>query len=76
MAAAGDFSPPKQPRFMHMDIHPWNLMARKDHGQGTLSDLLDCDDAIVGHCDLFELLTPLIFMAQGNPLLATALLDA
>ncbi|WIH06080.1 hypothetical protein KHF85_06455 [Xanthomonas translucens pv. graminis] len=61
---------------MHMDIPRWNLMARNDHGQWTLSGPLDFGDAIVGHCDLFELPTPLIFRAQGNPLLATALLDA
>ncbi|WP_186008702.1 hypothetical protein [Xanthomonas graminis] len=57
---AGDFSPPAQPRFMHMDVPAWNLMARNDHGQWTLSGPLDFGDAIVGHCDLLELLTPLI----------------
>lgn len=35
-------------------------MARNDHGQWTLSGPLDFGDAIVGHCDLLELLTPLI----------------
>jgi hygromycin-B 7''-O-kinase len=45
---------------MHMDIPRWNLMARNDHGQWTLSGPLDFGDAIVGHCDLFELPTPLI----------------
>ncbi|MBN6101824.1 phosphotransferase [Xanthomonas sp. CFBP 8703] len=74
--AAGDFSPPAQPRFIHMDIHPWNLMAHHIQGKWTLSGLLDFGDAIVGQCDLFELLTPLIFMAQGDPTLVKALLDA
>ncbi|WP_155617044.1 hypothetical protein [Xanthomonas translucens] len=64
---ADDFSPPLQLRFMHMAIPPWNVMARNDHDQWTLSGLLDFGDAIVGHCDLFELLTPLIFMAQEQP---------
>ena len=73
IAAAGNFSPPAQPRFIHMDIHPWNWMARNDQGQWTLSGLLDFGDALIGHCDLFELLTALIFMAQGPPLLAKAL---
>ncbi len=74
--AAGDFAPPAQPRFIHMDIHPWNLMAHHDQGHWTLSGLLDFGDAIVGNCDLFELLTPLIFMAQGDPILVKTLLDA
>lgn len=76
LAAAGDFSPAGQARLIHMDIHPWNLMARKDHGQWALSGLIDFGDAIVGHCDRFELLTPLMFMAQGHPVLVQALLDS
>ena len=74
--AAGDFSLPAQPRLIHMDIHPWNLMAHNDQGHWTLSGLIDFGDAIVGNCDRFELLTPLIFMAQGNPILVKALLDS
>lgn len=74
--AAGDFSPPAQARLIHMDIHPWNLMAHNDQGPWTLSGLIDFGDAIVGNCDRFELLTPLMFMAQGNPDLAKALFDA
>jgi hygromycin-B 7''-O-kinase len=76
IAAAGDFSPPAQARLIHMDIHPWNLMAHNDAGQWTLSGLLDFGDAIVGNCDRFELLTPLMFMAQGNPILVKALFDS
>ena len=74
--AAGDFSPAAQPRLIHMDIHPWNLMARNDNGQWRLSGLIDFGDAIVGNCDRFELLTPLMFMAQGNPVLVKALFDS
>jgi hygromycin-B 7''-O-kinase len=76
LEAAGEFSLPAQTRFMHMDIHPWNLLAREDQGQWTLSGLIDFGDAIVGNCDRFELLTPLMFMAQGNPMLAKAMLDS
>ncbi|KLD77210.1 phosphotransferase [Xanthomonas hyacinthi] len=76
LAAAGDFSPPAQPRLIHMDIHPWNLLARNAQGHWTLSGLIDFGDAIVGNNDLFEALTPPIFMAQSNPLLVKALLDA
>lgn len=74
--AAGDFSVAKQARLIHMDIHPWNLMARNDGGRWTLSGLIDFGDAIVGNCDRFELLTPLMFMAQGDPVLVKALLDS
>jgi hygromycin-B 7''-O-kinase len=76
LLAAGDFSCPAQARFIHMDIHPWNLMAHNDLGRWTLTGLLDFGDAIVGNCDRFELLTPLMFMAQGDPILAKALLDS
>lgn len=76
LAAAGDFSQAAQARLIHMDIHPWNLMARQDQGQWTLCGLIDFGDAIVGNCDRFELLTPLMFMAQGNPILVQALLDS
>jgi hygromycin-B 7''-O-kinase len=76
LEAAGDFSPPAQPRLIHMDIHPWNLMAHNDEGRWRLSGLIDFGDAIVGNCDRFELLTPLMFMAQGNPILVQALLDS
>lgn len=71
--AAGNFSQPGRPRFIHMDIHPWNLMARKEHGHWTLTGLLDFGDAIIGNCNRFELLTPLMFMAQGDPRLVQAL---
>lgn len=74
--AAGNFPRPGQLRLIHMDIHPWNLMARNDNGHWTLSGLIDFGDAIVGNCDRFELLTPLMFMAQGNPVLAKALFDS
>jgi hygromycin-B 7''-O-kinase len=74
--SAGEFSQMGQPRFIHMDIHPWNLIARKEQGRWTLSGLIDFGDAIVGNCDRFELVTPLMFMAQGNPILAEALLES
>lgn len=76
LAAAGDFSPPAQARLIHMDIHPWNLMARHDQGRWLLTGLIDFGDAIVGNCDRFELLTPLMFMAQGDPILVKALFDS
>lgn len=63
-------------RFIHMDIHPWNLMAKQKDGQWKLDGLLDFGDAIVGRSDRFELLTPMIFMGQGNPLLLKALLES
>lgn len=72
--AAGDFAKPGELRFIHMDIHPWNLMAHQEEGAWKLSGMLDFGDAIVGASDRFELLTPMIFMAQGDPVLLKALL--
>lgn len=74
--AAGDFASAGEPRFIHMDIHPWNLMAKQEQGVWKLSGLLDFGDAIVGNSDRLEILTPMIFMAQGNPLLFKSLLQA
>lgn len=74
--AAGDFAEAGEPRFIHMDIHPWNLMAKQEEGGWKLDGLLDFGDAIVGHSDRFELLTPLLFMAQGSPVLLKALLES
>lgn len=74
--AAGDFAAAGEPRFIHMDIHPWNLMAKQEEGGWKLDGLLDFGDAIVGRSDRFELLTPLLFMAQGSPVLLKALLES
>jgi len=74
--AAGDFTAPGEARFIHMDFHPWNLMAKEVAGQWRLDGLLDFGDAIVGNSDHFELLTPMMFMAQGDPVLAKALLQS
>jgi len=74
--AAGDFAEAGEPRFIHMDVHPWNLMAKQEEGRWKLDGLLDFGDAIVGCSDRFELLTPMIFMAQGSPLLLDALLES
>lgn len=76
LEAAGDFAAAGEPRFIHMDIHPWNLMAKQEGGRWKLDGLLDFGDAIVGHSDRFELLTPLLFMAQGSPVLLKALLES
>lgn len=74
--AAGDFAPAGQARFIHLDIHPWNLMAHQEQGRWRLCGLLDFGDAIVGNSDRFELLTPLMFMAQGDASLAQTMFDA
>ncbi len=74
--AAGDFAKAGDLRFIHMDIHPWNLMAKQEQGQWRLTGLLDFGDAIVGNSDRLEILTPMIFMAQGNTLLLQALLQS
>jgi len=74
--AAGNFTEPADARFIHMDFHQWNLMAKEIRGQWRLVGLLDYGDAVVGNSDRFELLTPMIFMAQGNPELLKSLIDA
>lgn len=76
LEAAGEFAKAGEARFIHMDIHPWNLMAKQEAGCWKLDGLLDFGDAIVGHSDRFELLTPMIFMAQGSQVLLKALLDS
>ena len=76
LEAAGDFASAGDPRFIHMDIHPWNLMAKQEQDVWKLSGLLDFGDAIVGNSDRLEILTPMIFMAQGNALLLKSLLHA
>jgi hygromycin-B 7''-O-kinase len=73
--SAGDFTAPGDARFIHMDFHPWNLMAKEVNGQWRLDGLLDFGDAIVGNSDRFELLTPMMFMVQGDPVLAKTLLQ-
>ncbi|WDE03596.1 phosphotransferase [Thalassomonas viridans] len=62
--------------FIHMDLHPWNLMVQHKEGQYRLSGVLDFGDAIVGRSRLLELLTPLLFMCQGDKALALALLKS
>ncbi|MDP1979057.1 phosphotransferase family protein [Undibacterium sp.] len=76
LETAGDFASAGDPRFIHMDIHPWNLMAKQEQDVWKLSGLLDFGDAIVGNSDRLEILTPMIFMAQGNHLLLKSLLQA
>lgn len=36
LQACGDFAPTAAARFIHMDVHPWNLMARQVGGQWRL----------------------------------------
>ncbi|WP_317204142.1 aminoglycoside 3'-phosphotransferase/choline kinase family protein [Janthinobacterium sp.] len=48
IVAAGDFAKSGELRFIHMDIHPWNLMANQEDGRWKLDGLLDFGDAIVG----------------------------
>jgi len=76
LQAVGEIAPAGRLRFIHMDIHPWNLMAQQTDGNWRLTGVLDFGDAIVGQSDLFELLTPLMFMAQGDANLAHAMLAA
>lgn len=52
--------------FIHMDLHPWNLMVTESAFGLKLTGVLDFGDAIVGRSRLLELNTPALFMCQGN----------
>ncbi|MEB0139410.1 MULTISPECIES: aminoglycoside 3'-phosphotransferase/choline kinase family protein [unclassified Undibacterium] len=73
---SGGFGQAGALRLIHMDIHPGNLMAKPEDGRWRLDGLLDFGDSIIGNTDRFELLTPMIFMAQGNRLLLKTLIEA
>lgn len=68
-------SPVDELHFIHMDIHPWNLMAEQVDGQWQITGLLDFGDAIFGQNCLFEINTPALFMAQGDRQLLAEMLD-
>ncbi len=55
-----------EPVFIHMDIHPWNLMVKQSGARFELIGVLDFGDAVIGRSRLLELATPLLFMCQGN----------
>ena len=76
LAAAGELGNRDELHFIHMDLHPWNLMAVERQGEWQLSGLLDFGDAVIGRSALLEIATPALFMAQGNRELLSALLDA
>jgi len=61
--------------FIHMDLHPWNIMVEEQAGDYSVSGILDFGDAVVGRSKLLELATPLLFLCQGNPELCKTLLE-
>ena len=61
--------------FIHMDLHPWNLMVEEKEEGYELSGVLDFGDAIIGRSCLLELATPLLFMCQGDQALCRTLLS-
>lgn len=61
--------------FIHMDLHPWNLMVEKNGAEYQICGVLDFGDAIIGRSRLLELATPLLFMCQGNSELCSILLQ-
>lgn len=62
--------------FIHMDLHPWNMMVEQVGGGYQICAILDFGDAIVGRSRLLELATPLIFLCQGNQRLARRLMES
>ncbi|TPH17651.1 phosphotransferase family protein [Litorilituus lipolyticus] len=61
--------------FIHMDLHPWNLMAQQNGSQWAISGVLDFGDAIIGKSHLYEVLTPCCFMVQGDKVLYKAMIE-
>ncbi|WP_168204281.1 phosphotransferase [Aliikangiella coralliicola] len=60
--------------FIHMDLHPWNLMVEKNNNNYRLCGVLDFGDAIIGRSRLLELATPILFLCQGDKMLIDTLL--
>ena len=60
--------------FIHMDLHPWNLMVKKEGTEYKINGVLDFGDAIIGRSRLLELATPLLFLCQGDAELCSILL--
>ncbi|QBG36754.1 aminoglycoside phosphotransferase family protein [Litorilituus sediminis] len=62
--------------FVHMDLHPGNLMVEHKQGNWHLTGVLDFGDALFCHGPWLEILTPICFMAQGDSELYKTLLNS
>lgn len=76
LAAADNYFDDGDTFFIHMDLNPWNLMVEERAGEYRLCGVLDFGDAVIGRSRLLELITPLLFMCQGNRSLMETLLDS
>ncbi|WP_444997665.1 aminoglycoside phosphotransferase family protein [Aliikangiella sp. IMCC44359] len=52
--------------FIHMDLHPWNIMVEKQTEHYRITGIIDFGDAIIGRSRLLELATPILFLCQGD----------
>ncbi|WP_196138951.1 phosphotransferase family protein [Aliikangiella sp. G2MR2-5] len=71
-----DLAEEAPPIFIHMDLHPWNLMVKEIDGEYKVTGILDFGDAVIGKSRLLELATPLLFMCQGNAELCRLLIES
>ena len=62
--------------FVHMDLHPGNLMVEQKQGKWHLTGVLDFGDALFCQGPWLEMLTPICFMVQGDSNLFKALLTS
>ncbi|MCO7226668.1 phosphotransferase family protein [Pleionea sp. CnH1-48] len=66
LSAHKGFYDTQAPCLIHMDLHQDNLMVQQQNSGWRLSGVLDFGDAIIGCDPLLELLTPILFLGQGQ----------
>jgi hygromycin-B 7''-O-kinase len=76
LSLSSDYFDDGEAFLIHMDIHPWNLMAVQRGDVAHLSGVLDFGDAVIGRSQLIELATPIIFLCQGDAQLVNQLLES
>jgi hygromycin-B 7''-O-kinase len=76
LSLSSDYFDDGETFLIHMDIHPWNLMAEQRGDVYHLSGVLDFGDAVIGRSQLIELATPIIFLCQGDTKLVNQLLES
>jgi hygromycin-B 7''-O-kinase len=76
LSLSSDYFDDGETFLIHMDIHPWNLMAEQRADIYHLSGVLDFGDAVIGSSQLIELATPIIFLCQGDKMLVDLLLES
>lgn len=68
--------PQGESTFVHMDLHPGNLMVEEIGGMWHLIGVIDFGDALFCQGPWLEILTPICFMVQGDATLYKTLLHS